>query len=109
MKDVLRRHVSEGKDYVDLQVYVKSESNFTGFRLELGELTFYTEEPPLQGRANASLTQYLSRLLRIPTSKIEIVYGVRDRLKRIRIYGITSDQLVEKFIQALRETEEKTA
>jgi uncharacterized protein YggU (UPF0235/DUF167 family) len=108
MEDALRRHISEGKDYVDLQVYVKPESNFTGFRLELGELTFYTDEPPVQGRANASLIRYLSRLLRIPTSRIEIVYGVRDRVKRVRIYGVTADQLVEKLVEALRESEERT-
>jgi uncharacterized protein YggU (UPF0235/DUF167 family) len=108
MEEALRKHISEGKDYVDLQVYVKPEANFTGFKMELGELTFYTEEPPLHGRANASLIRYLSRLLKIPSSRIEIVYGVRDRIKRIRIYGVTADQLVEKLISALRETEERT-
>lgn len=109
MEDALRKHVSEGKDYVDLQVYVKPEANFTGFRMELGELTFYTEEPPIEGRANASLIQYLSRLLGIPSSRIEIVYGVRQRTKRVRIHGITADQLIAKLIEALRETEERTA
>jgi len=105
MEDALRRHIQEGAGYVDIVLYVKPESRFTGLRLELGELVFYTDEPPLEGRANASLIKFLSRLLKVPSPRIEIVHGARSRTKRVRIYEISAEEVMEKIIEALREAE----
>ncbi len=52
--------------YIDLIIYVKPRSRETKLVVEGGELVFYTTEPPVGGRANASLVKYLSRRLGVP-------------------------------------------
>lgn len=105
MEEALKKHILEGNNYTDVLIYVKPESSFTGLRMELGELVFYTDEPAIQGRANASLIRFFSRLLRIPSSRIEIVHGARSRTKRIRIHGVSAEEVTAKIIEALREAE----
>ncbi|NOZ89188.1 MAG: DUF167 domain-containing protein [Crenarchaeota archaeon] len=107
MEEALRKLVTSGDGYVDILVYVKPESSFTGLRMEAGELVFYTDEPPLEGRANASLVRYIARLLGIPTSRVEIVYGQRSRTKRVRVYEVDEETVIQKIIEALRETEQR--
>ena len=94
-RDVLEKLVFEGEGYVDLIVYVKPDQPESKLVLEGGELVYYSSEPPVQGRANADLIRFLARLLRVPTSRVEIVYGVRDRTKRVRIYEVDKDTVVE--------------
>ncbi len=99
----LEELVREGPNYVELQVYVKPESNETKLVLEGGELVFYTEEPPVAGRANASLIKYLAKALKIPAQRIEIVRGVRDRTKTVRIYEVAKDRALEALKKILGE------
>lgn len=105
MEEALRAYITEGDGYVDIQVYVKPGARFTGLRLEAGELVFYTEEPPVEGRANASIIRFFSRLFHVSSSMVDIVYGARSRTKRIRVKGVTVDQAIQKMIEALRESE----
>jgi len=103
MEEALRRLITEGDGYVDIQLYVKPEAGFTGLRMEGGELVFYTDEPPLEGRANASLVRFFSRLFRLQPAKIDIVYGHRSRTKRVRIYDVDLETAIAKIVEALRE------
>ncbi len=73
------------KGGVELEIHVKPRSRKTSLALEDGCLTFYTEEPPLRGRANTSLIKHLSRLLGVPQSRVLIVSGLTGRVKRVRI------------------------
>jgi uncharacterized protein (TIGR00251 family) len=107
VEEALRKLITEGSGFVDIQVYVKPEARFTGLRMEAGELVFYTEEPPLQGRANASLIRFFSRLLGVQPSKVDIVYGHRSRTKKVRVYDIDAETLIQKIIEALREAEQQ--
>ncbi len=92
---VLQRFITEVEDGVEILVYVKPESRFTGFRVEVGDLVFYTTEPSVAGRDNASLVNHLSRLLGISPSLIEIVEGVRERTKRVRVKGKGFTEIAE--------------
>ncbi|HIC98682.1 MAG TPA: DUF167 domain-containing protein [Pyrodictiaceae archaeon] len=98
----VRNHVHAGEGFVDIEIYVKPESSETKLVVEGGDLIFYTDEPLLQGRANASLIRYLSRVLRLSPSKIDIVYGVRERLKRVRVYDVDYEQIVEKLVAVIK-------
>ncbi len=100
--DVLGRILNESKKGVIIQIYVKPGSNREELVLEGGELVFYTTEPPEKGRANAALIKYLSKRLRIPVSKIDIVSGQRDRLKMILIKDVKFDEIV-KLISNIKE------
>ena len=100
------KYLSEGEGFVDLIVYVKPNSPQTQLTVEAGDLVFYTREPAEKGRANASLIHYLSKILGIPISKIEIIRGARDRLKRIRIRDATIEEVLEKIAQAIKQTQQ---
>lgn len=96
------KYLSEGEGFVDLIIYVKPHSNKTELTVEAGDLVFYTKEPAEKGRANASLIHYLSKVLDIPISRIEIIRGTRDRLKRIRIRDVKLEEVLRKIAKTLR-------
>ncbi len=100
---MLRRFVNEVEDGVELLVFVKPEARFTGLRIEAGELVFYTEELGVAGRENASLVNFLSRLLGVSPSQIDVVEGARERLKRVRIRGRSFDEVSSKLAEAVRQ------
>ncbi len=96
IKNVLRKNIiGAGKDFVDLRIVVKPASPEEKLSIEGDELVFETQEPPIQGRANAALLRTIARILRIPTSNIEIRYGARSRVKTLRIYSVDEEQLLD--------------
>ncbi|WFO75380.1 DUF167 domain-containing protein [Desulfurococcaceae archaeon MEX13E-LK6-19] len=95
--------VQETSKGIVIQVFVKPESSKEELRVEGGELVYYTTEPPLQGRANAALIKFFAKTLGLPITKIDIVYGVRDRLKKILVKDIKLDEVVEKISEAVTE------
>lgn len=104
-EEVLYRYVSEGGNHVDITIHVKPGSNETRLVVESGELIFYTREPAEKGRANASLVHFLSKVLGLPISKVDIVYGIRSRVKRVRIYDAKLDQVLPKIAKAIASQE----
>ncbi|MEK6759915.1 MAG: DUF167 domain-containing protein [Deltaproteobacteria bacterium] len=56
--------------------------------------------PPVEGEANKALVEFLSGLLKIKKSSIEIDSGHKSREKRVRIDGLTPEAL-EGLISAL--------
>jgi len=71
----------------------------TYLRAEGEELVFYTTEPPVGGRANESLIKYLSKKLKVPKKDVVIVRGIRDRVKVVRIYGLSKDEIMKTLIK----------
>lgn len=51
--------------------------------------------PPVEGEANKALVEFLSGLLHIKKSSIEIDSGLKSREKRVRIDGLTPEALEE--------------
>jgi uncharacterized protein (TIGR00251 family) len=95
----------ETKRGVELTVYVKPGAREEKLAYEDGDLVFYTSEPPVKGRANASLIRFLSRSLKIPSSRIDIVAGLRDRSKRILFRDARLEDLAEKLSSILESSE----
>lgn len=56
--------------------------------------------PPVEGEANKALVEFLSDLLKIKKSSIEIDSGHRSREKRVRIDGLSPEAL-QDLISAL--------
>ncbi len=46
--------------------------------------------PPVDGKANQALVEFLAASLRVTKSRIDLVSGVSSRTKRIRITGVTA-------------------
>lgn len=59
--------------------------------------------PPVDGKANLALIKYLSNVLNIPVSKIQIGRGEKSRNKLVRIVGISLEDTTKKLKSAIRE------
>lgn len=51
--------------------------------------------PPVDGKANKELVDFLSKLFDVPKRNIEISSGLASRQKTVKIIGITEDQLTQ--------------
>jgi uncharacterized protein len=49
--------------------------------------------PPVQGRANEALVQFLADILDIPRANVEIVHGAASRHKVLRLHGVSAQEL----------------
>lgn len=58
-----------------------------------GVLQIALNAPPIEGRANEALIEFISDRLRIPRSRISILGGEHGRNKVVLIQGITSGEL----------------
>ena len=58
-----------------------------------GELKVRLNSPPVDGAANAELVKLFARELGIARSAVSIVTGSTSRTKRLRVDGVTAEQL----------------
>ena len=49
--------------------------------------------PPVEGAANAALREVLAKALGVRTSAVTIVSGRASRVKRVRVQGVTAEQV----------------
>ncbi len=62
-----------------------------------GRLKIRLAAPPVEGKANEALIQWLSKFLEIKRTQIELLAGDLSRLKRVRVKGLTCTQLVNRL------------
>lgn len=75
----------QGEDLV-LRIRVQPRSSQEGFAEVLGDqIKLRVNAPPVDGKANAQLIQFLSKLFKVPKGQIRILSGETGRDKRIRI------------------------
>jgi uncharacterized protein (TIGR00251 family) len=63
-----------------------------------GELRVRLRAAPIEGQANEGLRRLLARALRVPSSSVEIVSGATSRSKRVRITGLSVDEVRSKLL-----------
>lgn len=56
---------------------------------------------PVDGAANQALTEFLARLLDVPRRDVTIAGGERSRHKRVRIAGLSEQDLTARISAAL--------
>ena len=59
--------------------------------IENGVLKVKLTAPPLEGKANKALREFLARKLGVRKKNVEIVSGERSRIKSIRIQGLSPE------------------
>ena len=57
--------------------------------------------PPAEGQANEALVKFLSEVLDVPKSKIEIVAGMTGRDKLVSIVDVDSEEVHKKILANL--------
>lgn len=62
-----------------------------------GALKVKIMAPPVDGKANAELVEFLSEILGIPKRQIEILKGETGRNKSVEITGLTAEEVSIKL------------
>ena len=62
-----------------------------------GALKIKITAPPVDGKANAKLVDFLSEVLDIPKRQIEILKGETGRNKSVEILGLSEDEVRTKL------------
>ena len=66
-----------------------------------GRVKIRLKAPPVNGKANQSLIQFLAEVIGIKSSQINIVSGRNKREKLVQITGISSETVRERLDMAL--------
>lgn len=82
---------NEGVDF-SLRVQPNAKKEEIGGVAE-GALKIRVTSSPKEGEANEACVRFLARILDVPKSRISILAGARSRTKRIRVAGMTRDEL----------------
>jgi uncharacterized protein (TIGR00251 family) len=89
--------------FAPLSIRLKPASNkdeITGWMGD-GTLKIKVKAKPVEGQANASMINLLSKRLHIPKSRIEILMGEKTKQKTIRVQGISFEDLKKKIDEIL--------
>jgi uncharacterized protein (TIGR00251 family) len=62
-----------------------------------GSLKVKLNAPPVDGAANSELVKLISKALGVSRSAVEIIGGETSRTKRLRITGVTVEQVRTAF------------
>lgn len=94
-----RYHFHDGKagSALAIRVVPGASKNEIAEIMTDGTLRIRLTAPPVEGRANVALIDFLSKVLDIPRSKIVIVAGETRRNKLVSILDLDSETLQEKL------------
>jgi uncharacterized protein len=56
------------------------------------------QAPPVEGKANKALARFLAEALGVSASRIRILAGERGRNKRVRVEGLTAQQVAAALV-----------
>lgn len=96
-------HLHDGKLGAALSVRItpRMPRNEIQEIMEDGTIKIRLTAPPVDGKANQALIEFLSRILQVPVSAIEIIAGQTGRNKIITIMNLDSDQVQKRITQYL--------
>ena len=64
---------------------------------EEGVIKVKLTAPPVEGKANKALVQFLAKKLGVARRDVEIVSGECSRVKSIRIYGLSPEDVMGRL------------
>jgi len=100
---VINKNMSESSDGVVITIRVEEDPYESYLTIEGDEIVFKTREAKNENRCNSALIGVLSTALKIPSSRIDIIYGGRGgSIKRVLIRGAKSEDIERKLLRALR-------
>lgn len=72
-----------------------SKNEVTG--LHNGTICLRVTAPPVDGAANAAVTQLLADCLSVGRGRVEIVSGLKSREKTVRVSGLSIDEVFQRL------------
>ena len=93
------REVAIGKDSgVELFLHCQPGAKKTEVKGVHGDrLKIRLAAPPVEGRANDALIAWLSKVLGVPSARIELMSGDTGRQKRVRIHGVELAEILNLY------------
>jgi uncharacterized protein len=58
-----------------------------------GAIVIRLKAPPVDGKANAALIEFIAKAAGVPRSRVEIVRGATSREKTVRVDGVAEQDL----------------
>jgi len=78
-----------------------SKNEISGIQSD-GTVKIRLTSPPVDGRANEALIEFLSGVLDVPRSKIEIIGGHTGRDKLVSILDLDADEVQARLLRHLK-------
>ena len=96
-------HLHDGKIGAALAIKVqpKSARNEIAAVMDDGTVKIRLTAPPVDGKANKALIKFLSKLLDVPQSDINIVAGAKGRKKLVSIMNMDTESIHAKIADQL--------
>ncbi len=88
----------EGGVTLSVRVTPRSSRNVV-VGVEAGMIKIKLTAPPVDGAANAALIEFVAGWLGVRKSAVSILSGDQARHKRVRVLGVTVDQVQKKLGQ----------
>lgn len=104
MADQPKFKLHSGKRGAALAVRVtpRARKNEISEILEDGTIKIRLTAPPVEGKANQALIEFLSEILDVPARKIEIVAGETGRDKLVTVLDLDADTLNQRIADLLK-------
>ena len=58
-----------------------------------GRIKLAVQAPPVDGKANQAVCDFFRKLLKLPSSRVQLVSGETSRRKKIRLLGVDAEML----------------
>ena len=97
-------HLHDGKRGAALALRVTpraSKNEIVGV-LDDGTVKIHLTAPPVDGKANEALLKFLSEILDVPLSRLDIVAGTSGRDKLVSVTDMDAVILHQKIIEQIR-------
>lgn len=83
----------QNRTFLKIRITPRSSRDEVVGLMEDGTVKIRLTAPPVDGKANKSLIQFLSLKFHISPSNIEIVSGQTNRLKLVSIVGVDKNEI----------------
>ncbi len=94
----LPSYLSETKKGVLLKLHIQPKSSKTKISGQYGDrLKISIKAPPVNGKANKAVQDFLAKFFNIPKSNIELVSGFTSRKKNFLIKNLSVKEIVKHF------------
>ncbi len=94
-------HNGTGGSAITVRVTPRSARNEISEILSDGTVKIRLTAAPVDGKANETLIEFLSKTLKIAKSDIEIVAGQTGREKLITVLGLNPEEVQKRILQNL--------
>jgi uncharacterized protein len=90
--------VTEHPDSITFPVKVHPRARKSTITGEIdGALKLAVTAPPVNGAANEACVEFFAKSLKVRRSSVSIASGERNRLKIVRVAGVTAEQFWERL------------